>query len=184
MAAILAVPPALATPIFSLGGPLSGAVGDEVSVDLNLDLADGDSVASADFTISYDSTYLEYIAAGDFHSSILLTDNPSLNPIMFSLLVFDLTTIDGSFYGPNSYELADLTFRIIGGGQGEQTPISFSSLEVYDSLLGLIQADPYGTSVNITGGAPIPEPGTMLLLGTGLAGFGAMRTRRNKPSAS
>ncbi|MBA3015847.1 MAG: PEP-CTERM sorting domain-containing protein [Desulfobulbaceae bacterium] len=185
MAAILAVPPALATPIFSLGSPLSGAVGDEVSVDLNLDLADGDSLFSADFTITYDSSYLEYLGASVVHGYILLLDDfigaPSPNPITFTLSVFDQTTNDGSFYGPNSYELADLTFRIIGGGQGDQTLIRFGNLDAYDDLsTNPISAVTSDNSVTITDTAPIPEPTTMLLLGTGLAGLGAMRTQRRK----
>jgi hypothetical protein len=71
--------------------------------------------------------------------------------------------------GPTSTGTVDLP----AGGSGPGTPSDLPSdgTSPTDGLLG-------GGGGGGAGGSPVPEPGTMLLVGTGLAGAALMRRRR------
>ena len=68
-----------------------------------------------------------------------------------------------------SFTLATLTFQALAAGV---SPLSLRNVILGDALGDPLDASVTGASVNV-----VPEPGTLLLLGSGLMGFGAYRRR-------
>jgi len=83
--------------------------------------------------------------------------------------------------GVNPGETVAITFSLINGNTFEQV---ISDLDSPDDLLrvGLhvINFANGGSEAFVNNGAPVPEPGTMILLGTGLIGLAGLRKKLAK----
>ena len=67
-------------------------------------------------------------------------------------------------------DMFSVSFVWLGGGSGPGSQF----FEVYDGLTWSVLEDGFATA----GAAPVPEPATMLLFGTGLAGFAGAGIRK------
>ena len=160
---------------------------DPVMVDVvvsGLNAGGDDSVGDFDLDVTYDASILT--ASGVIFGTELgdgfLTSLQSFS--LATLGVVDLAEISFLFdlSGQSaSFTLATLSFNTVGVGTSSLT---FSQSIVGDAF-GIDLSPTSGTgsvTVEDNGPNPIPEPGTMLLLGTGLAGLAAWRLRRRQAS--
>lgn len=141
-----------------------------------------DSVGDFDLDVTYDASLL---TASGVTFGTELGDGFFTSLQSFSLAtsgVVDLAEISFLFdlSGQSaSFTLATLSFNTVGVGT---SALTFSQSIVGDAF-GVDLNPTSGTgsvTVENTGPNPIPEPSTMLLLGTGLAGLAAWRLRRQQ----
>jgi len=131
--------------------------------------------------IGFNSTYLAYDADGNFFYAPGVGPGSEWNDLSldhwyrawttFDLStnmitevgLMDLSTLVGTSYNPTDWYLEGVqaggiapdAFRLFTGGSGDGNLLAFDNISV----------------------APVPEPATMLLLGSGLAGLAALRRR-------
>jgi PEP-CTERM motif len=89
--------------------------------------------------------------------------------------LFVVSLLSDLSFQPDPLTLAALSFTGISVGT---SPLFFSPLSddsLSDAFGNGLTADILGASVTVT--APIPEPSTLLLLGSGLLGFTGLRRR-------
>lgn len=165
---------------------------DVFAVDIVLsDMRDSDTISAFDFDISFDSSVLSFdsyslgvglgvvdgISAGDASSG-----NSALglvNLAELSLIGPDWFT-EGSFFADqftspsDSMTLATLSFQAINPGM---SVLSFANVILADEDGSPFSATTNPGSVTVD---PVPEPATMLLFGTGLAGLLGGRLRKKK----
>ena len=90
-------------------------------------------------------------------------------------LSFD-EAVDLNQYQPSAFTLVTITFDAIGTGI---TSLTMDINPFGDAWGDPLTIDSIGEG-NITVAAPVPEPATMLLFGTGLAGLVTTLRRKNK----
>jgi len=159
-------------------------IGNPVDVDLTISgLGDfaPDSLSTFDLDLLFDSSILGFnsVAFGDpvlgdqldlFGLGSLTSFDDSVSGVvnLFELsfdLPGDLDTLQAG-----SFTLATLTFDTLGLGT--------SSLDLSINALGDAFGDPLVADLSSGSVTVVPEPSTMLLLGSGLAGLGFFRRRR------
>lgn len=167
-------------------------VGVPVDVDLVI-LGLGDGVAPSlgvfDVDVTYDSSMLDFV---DYQLGPLLGDiglgealDLSWGEIFPGLInVYELSLLDANstsgpaFFGPyleemqpSSFTLATLTFDTLAVGN---SPLEITRYFLGDALAGApLSADVVKGSIS-----PVPEPATVLLIGTGLVGLSYFRRKR------
>lgn len=167
----------------------SVAAGTPVSVDLIISgLGNGDAPALSGYTglqIAYDDTILQPI---DVAFTSRLGDVTDPFQVVYSVNTFfpgfigldqvsllDAATLFGLQTTPSgSFVLATLTFNTIAAGN---SALTISAGVLSDELGNTISATTQNGSVLVTGGSPVPEPSTLLLL---TAGLGAIVVRRRR----
>ena len=149
-------------------------VGDSIGVDIVISGMENYNLAAFDFDINYDDTILQfnsYVLGDKLTDPINGQDDWSLGDLgggVINLaelsLLFDLSS------QPDSFTLATVAFTGISLGT--------SLLEFSNVILGDEWGESLSTELESGTIAAIPEPATILLLVTGMAGFGVFSRKK------
>ena len=154
-------------------------VGDSVDIDIVISDLTNDNLAGFDLTINYDS-------------SILAFDSHTLGTELGDIDLFEASdwTVgdnlvevswiwDPVFWSnqPDSFTLATISFTGISGGISD---LFFSDVILSDDSWPAVAFSDVTLETGSVDVAPVPEPTTMLLFGTGLAGLVGFRKKFKK----
>lgn len=151
-------------------------VGDPLSFDVNLLLDPGDTVGYFDLALTFDSGSLTptgYIAdALAFMSTSAFVLAEGFSPGLFELAIdagFDLDEAGLAALQSGGFKLATLSFLANAAGVSALT-VALADFVNYDAT-ALFDASGASASITVRQQTqpPVPEPGTLLLVGTGIA---------------
>lgn len=151
-------------------------VGNAASINIDLSIAPQEELFGFDFDLAFDPSVLSFNNLS-VHSALsgYLTGYTAPSAGSPGLVTFDgaldLFSIAGLTQG--TYTLASLSFD--GIGQGSSTVDLTGDVLDLNPASGLV---PVSATASVTT-ASVPEPGSMLFLGMGLAGFAALRRARS-----
>lgn len=167
-------------------------IGDTIAITVRL-VWDGQGALQGVFTSTgYDASVLEFVSATAAPASVLsFTDpdpdiglipgmnrllapgilNGALRTVQYAVGAADAFVDPRAANAPTGRLITTLTFRALGAGSTSVASIIATGDAISGDTFG------GGTSVNVTVN-PIPEPGTALLMGLGLAGLGLAGRRR------
>jgi len=156
-----------------LPDPLVGSPGDTLLTSVEY-TAQGAQVAALQFDVLYDPSALSLSGAVAGSAATLASKDLFFNTLFPGDTRFIISGLNQSVIGDGS--VADLTFQV-----SFNAPAGPYNL----SLSGIVGSDANGNAVTITNLNPppigaVPEPSTWFLLGTGLAGLAAWRSRQRK----
>ena len=159
-------------------------VGDQAIVDLVISGLEDDpanfyyqTIGTFDLDISFDSAILGFysVTFGDQLDLGGLGSWTEVTPDVGTVNLLELS-LDSPWdledYQADSFTVATLTFNTLVVGT--------STLDIGINALGDAWANPLAADVQSGSIAPVPEPATLLLLGSGLAGLGFLR-KKKKP---
>ncbi|HEX8649640.1 MAG TPA: PEP-CTERM sorting domain-containing protein [Pyrinomonadaceae bacterium] len=146
------------------------------------------SSAQATFTLQGNQLIVQYTNTsnnGTFLSGIGFDTTPDLNVTnaSFSNSNWQFVTNGGGLGGFEMVVSGNGNHGRLSGGQSGTVVLTLSSVPpslVIDLTRAHLTSLPNGDSEKPVGGAAVPEPTTMLLLGTGLAGVAARIRKRRK----
>lgn len=166
-------------------------IGAVVTVDVRIDGLetdfDPDEIVSAyDLDVSYNPTIVEAVGATFFNYLGGPADSIQGATLLAGVVDFFEVSLlsDGELdtLQPNSFVLASLSFRALAAGTTTLTfvpdPVFGIDVKGLDAKVLNVQAGSGSITVE---GAQIPEPGTLLLLASGLARVATSRRRRSLP---
>lgn len=179
---LFTVAPSYAISIGFSPSPLDVIEGHSFDVELYIsDLGDGiaPSLSVFDVDVSYDASILDFnsVTYGDqldlFGLGSITDTTPGMDTVNLYELSLDLPNdLDTMQLG--TFTLATLSFDALNIGNSS-LGVSINALG--DSWGDMLTADVLTGSVNV---APVPEPATMFLFGTGLIGLVGFRNRSRK----
>lgn len=173
-----AVTGASAAPTVSfMASPNPGVVGSPLSVDVLI--TDVTDLSAFGFSVNFDHTVLQ------------LTGSLSEGPFLSSdggATIFDggnnsvegqISSVFGLLLGPSGVTgdgvLGHVNFTVLQAGSSQ---LSLSDVMFFDSILDEIQVTTSPLTVQTVTAASVPEPGSLVLIGLGFAGFAAVQRRR------
>lgn len=155
--------------------PLSQPVAVDVVIS-GLEDRTAPSVRAFGLDVSFDQTILDPIDVvfGPFLGDRDLVE--ALTSVAFLPGVVDFAELslllpsDLDALQPDTFTLATLSFDTSGLGT---SPLIFTQVNVFEAFADSLEVDPGSGAVSV-----VPEPGTLLLFGSGLAGLGLSARRR------
>jgi hypothetical protein len=162
------------------------ALGNSANVNLYFSqVVDIVSLGAFDLDISFDPSILSFssIAFGDpvlgdqldIFGLGSVTGSDASTPGIFNLFEFSLDDpLDLENLQAGSFILATLTFDTLTSGT---SPLSLSVNAIGDAYGDPFSVDLVNGRINVIG---VPEPATLILMGSGLAGLGLWRRRRDR----
>lgn len=156
-------------------------VGDSIDIDIIISDLTNDNLSGFDFNINYNDSILAF----DSYTLGTELDDQFMGPgleLSFGDLGFGIIHLAETSWSwdfssqPDSFTLATISFTGISGGHSD---LLFSNVVLSDDSwpAGSLDATLGTGSINV---APVPEPATMLLFATGLAGLAGLRKRTRK----
>lgn len=155
-------------------------IGDMLEVNISISDLSGSYIGAFDFNVNFDDTILtfdSYILSDNLGDiSLGDADDWSLGDLGFGTVnIAELSWLWDLSFQEDSFTLATLFFTGNSAGNSE---LEFGFANISDDW-----GDPIVVSLGmgtIDVAAPIPEPGTIFLLGIGLAGLAGTKFRRKK----